>query len=79
LQDTIPEQVIHGSNPVPKPYLSQNEENELVKFLVDTVKAGYGKSSNQIQMIAMNVAHNKESISPNKRAGIIDLFMLPIS
>ena len=57
LQDKISGWVIHESNPGPKPRLSQNEENELAEFLVDT---GYIKNRKQIQMIATNVAYDME-------------------
>jgi len=33
LQDRISGRVIHGSNPGPKPYLLQSEENELAEIL----------------------------------------------
>lgn len=67
LQDRISGRVTHGTNPGPKPYLSHTEENELAEFLIDTAKAGYGKSRKQVQMIATNVAHDKERLSPSRR------------
>ena len=51
----------------PKPYLSHVEETELAEFLVDTAKAGYGKSRKQVQMIAINVVHNKQRMSVSRR------------
>ena len=67
LQDRINGRVVHGTNPGPKPYLSRVEETELAEFLVDTAKAGYGKSRKQVQMIATNVVHDKQRMSPSRR------------
>ena len=42
--------------PGPKP---REEENEFAEFLVETSKAGYGKSRKQVISIAENVAQDK--------------------
>ena len=34
----------HGTNSGPKPFLLAVEEKELLNFLVDVAKAGYGKT-----------------------------------
>ena len=44
LHDQISGRVKHGNNPDPQPYLSKAEEKDLIDFLSETVKAGYGKS-----------------------------------
>ena len=60
LQERINGCIIHRTNPGPKLYLSRVEETELAEFLVDTAKAGYGKSRKQLQTIATNVVHDKQ-------------------
>ena len=44
LRDQINGKVVHGTKSGPKPLLSNAEETELLKFLLDVAKAGYGKS-----------------------------------
>ena len=44
LKDRLSGRVIHGTNIGPKPYLTQEEEKQLVEFLVNCCKMGYGKS-----------------------------------
>ena len=43
----------------PKPYLAAAEEEELLMFIVDVAKAGYGKTRRQIKAITENVATEK--------------------
>ena len=45
LHDRISGRVKHGTNPGPKPFLSQVEETDLASFLEETAKAGYGKNN----------------------------------
>ncbi len=44
LKDRIAGRVVHGTNIGPKKYLSQEEEHELVNFLIKCSKIGYGKT-----------------------------------
>ena len=44
LHDQTSGRVKHGTNSGPQPYLSKAEEKDLIDFLSETVKAGYGKS-----------------------------------
>ena len=44
LNDKISGRVIQGTNPGPSPYLVAAEEIELSLFVIDTAKAGYGKT-----------------------------------
>jgi len=59
LRDRISGRVAHGTKPGPKPYLTKEEESEFAEFLVETAKAGYGKSRQQVKAIAENVAQDK--------------------
>ena len=49
---------MHGSKPGPKPYLSKAEEESLADFLVETAKAGYGKSRQQVLLLDDYDYHN---------------------
>lgn len=51
-QQTLGDQVVHGTNAGPKPFLLATEEKELSSFLVDIAKAGYGKNRKQIMVLA---------------------------
>ena len=44
LNDEISGRVVQGTNPGPSPYIAAAEEIELSLFLIDTAKAGYGKT-----------------------------------
>jgi len=59
LGDRVSGRVAHGTKPGPKPYLTREEESEFADFLVETSKAGYGKSRKQVINIAGNVAQDK--------------------
>ena len=45
--------VIHGVKMGAKPYLSNQEEQELVEFLLNCVKMGYGKTRRDV----LNIVH----------------------
>ena len=49
---------MHGSKPGPKPYLLKAEEESLADFLVETAKAGYGKSRQQVLLLDDYDYHN---------------------
>ena len=59
LQDGHLGKVIHGSNPGPRAYLSNNEEKELGDFIQVAGNIGYGKTRTQIKTIAEAVARDK--------------------
>ena len=59
LQDRILGKVVHGTKPGPKPYLEPIEESELTNFLVDTAKAGFGKTRKEIKGLVEKVARDK--------------------
>ena len=48
LQDRIHGRVLPGSVSGPKPYLTRNEENELVNFLVKSAAIGYARTRNEV-------------------------------
>jgi len=68
LHDRIPGRVIHGMKPGPRPYLAATEENELSLsiFLVDTAKAGYGKSRQEVKGLVEKVARDKGVLKKSK-------------
>lgn len=51
LKDRISGRVMHGSKVGPKPYLSHEEEKELVEFLCTCAKMGYGKTRKEVLSI----------------------------
>ena len=66
LQDRILGKVVHGTKPGPKPYLEPIEENELSNFLVDTAKAGFGKTRKEIKALIEKVAREKGVLKKQK-------------
>jgi len=50
----------------PTLHTEENELAELAEFLIDTAKAGYGKSRKQVQMTATNMVR----LSPSRRTHI---------
>ena len=59
LKNRLSGRVVHGTNPGPVPYLSSMEEEELVEYLSDANKIGYGKTRRQVKVIAQRVATEK--------------------
>ena len=59
LKDRISGRVKHGSRPGPPPYLTPTEENELVDFLVQCSKIGYGKTRREIFSIVVHTLKKK--------------------
>ena len=51
LKDRIAGRVIHGTKSGPRPYLTHEEEKELVDFLVTCSKMGYGKTRGEVLKI----------------------------
>ena len=48
LKDRFAKRVVHGTNPGPIPYLSVDEEKQLVEFLVSSSKMGFGKTRGEV-------------------------------
>ena len=59
LKDRLSGRIIHGSNIGPKPYLTQDEEKELAKFLINCFKMGYGKTRGEVLKIVEAVVKKK--------------------
>ena len=59
LRDRLSGQVIHGTKPGPKPYLTGSEELELSSFIKESAKIGYGKTRRDVMIIAERVAKDK--------------------
>ena len=48
MKDRLSGRVIHGSSCVARPYLSKEEEKELVNFITTCSKMGYGKTRKEV-------------------------------
>ena len=48
LKNRLSGRVVHGTNSGPVPYLSKVEEDELVDYLSEANKVGYGKTRRQV-------------------------------
>ncbi len=58
LKDRIAGRVIHGTNIGRDPFLSKQEEEELVKFLVKCFKMGFGKTRAEVLKIVEATVSN---------------------
>ena len=59
LKNRLSGKVVDGTNPGPVPYLDNEEEQELGEYLIQANKVGYGKTRNQVKVIAERVAIDK--------------------
>ena len=59
LKDRIAGRVVHCSKSGPKPYLTHEEELELVKFLINCSKMGYGKTRGEYLNIVEAIVEKK--------------------
>ena len=66
LNDRISGRVVHGTKPGPSPYLAAAEEKELSLFLIDTAKAGYGKTRKEVKGLVEKVARDKGVLKKSK-------------
>ena len=60
LKDRLTGRVKHGTKPGPTPYLNPEEEKELVEFLLNCSKMGYGKTRGQVLKTVEVIAKEKE-------------------
>ena len=60
LKDRLAGRVVHGRNPGPEPYLSNEEEKELSTFLNDVCKMGHGKTKQEVLFLVKKVLDKKE-------------------
>ena len=63
LKDRIAGRVSHGTNIGSKPYLSKKEEEELVKFLINCSKMGYGKTRSEVLKIVEATLKKKNDMN----------------
>ena len=63
--------VIHGIKSGPKPYFTLEEENELVQFLVNCSRMGYGKTRNEVLKIV--------EATLKKRNSVVARMVVPVS
>ena len=59
LKDRISGRVVHGTNMGPKPYLTYEEEKELVDFLLMCSRIGYGKTRSEVLRIIEAIMKRK--------------------
>ena len=48
LKDRISGRVRYGGNPGPEPYLTNDEESSLARFLITSCKLGHGKPKQEV-------------------------------
>lgn len=60
LKDRLNGRVEHGSKPGPAPYLTDDEEAELAKFLIEISQIGYGKTKQEVLMIVQKTLEKKK-------------------
>ena len=60
LKDRVSGRVQHGSKPGPASYLTEEEERELVDFLIQVARLGYGKTKQEILDILHKTLEKKK-------------------
>ena len=61
LKDRLSGRVERGSKPSPAPYLTDDEEAELAKFLIEVFQIGYGKTKQEVLMIVQKTLEKEKS------------------
>ena len=64
LKDRMSGRIMHGSKIGPKPYLSDEEEKELVEFICTCSKMGYGKMRKVVLSIVRAAVSAKRKDQP---------------
>ena len=59
LKDRLAGRVLHGTRSGPKPYLTSQEEKELVELLVSCSRMGYGKTRGEVLKIVQALVNKK--------------------
>ena len=72
LRDRITSRVMHRKKSGPKPYLSSEEEKELVTFLKQAASIGYGKTKKEVLAMVQKTVE-KKGVDTEERAGGLDL------
>ena len=78
MKDRLSGKVIHGARSGPVPYLTSEEESELVQFLLTSAKIGYPKTKDEVVGIVRKVVQKKrgiESAEEVKGRGWMNRFM----
>ena len=70
LKDRIAGRVIHGKKPGRVGYLTQEEEQELVDFLTESCKLGYGKTRREVINIVKRVVEKKKKDKENSQCNV---------
>ena len=60
LKDRLAGRVKHGSKSGPDPYLTSNEEDELVSVLINACKMGHGKTKREVIDVMRRTVKKKE-------------------
>jgi hypothetical protein len=61
LKDRISGKVVHGTSSGAKPYLSREEEGELVEFLISCSKLGYGKTRKEVMVLVGSIMKKRRN------------------
>ena len=56
LRDRLTGRVVHGTSPVPKPYLTEQNEKILADHLIFTARIGYGKTQSQVMDLVERIS-----------------------
>lgn len=62
LKDRISGRVVHGVNPGPKPYLTEDEERDLADHLLKAAEIGYGKTRRDVCCIVETYLKQKGTL-----------------
>ena len=63
VSDRITGRVLHGTKSGPVKYLSEQEEKELVKFLIGCSKIGFAKSRKEVLMLTRSILAHKRGVT----------------
>ena len=63
VSDRITGRVLHGTKSGPVKYLSEQEEMELVKFLIGCSKIGFAKSRKEVLMLTRSILAHKRGVT----------------
>ena len=74
LKDRLSGRVNHNSKPGPAPYLTEEEERELVDFLVQVARLGYGKTKQEVIDIVRKTLEKREPVLQSSvgKGGVLD-------
>ena len=70
--------VVHGTKSGPKPYLTHEEEQKLVEFLINCSKMGYGKTRGECLNIVEAIVkkeRSKKCWGPHDHSWMVESFL----